>query len=126
MINQYNVLTSQAPDGIPQPVEDYYSAIAKFAWDCVARTIPMILSTDVTVFDGEMHETGDGDTEDDNEIYKGKDVTYVYPVLLTSNSWPREIALRGKVKVSRDSTITSKDITSEGKIKPLPQEPDVI
>ena len=127
MINKYKALTSQVPGDIPQPVEDYYSSIAKFAWDCVARTIPMILSTDVTVFDGEMHETGDGDTEDDNEIHKGKDVTYVYPVLFTSNSWPREIALKGKVKVSRDSKISSsKDIALEGRIKPLPEEPDVI
>ena len=123
MINKYKVLTSQAPGGIPQPVEDYYSSIAKFAWDCVARTIPMILSTDESVFDGEMHETGDGDTEDDNEIYKGKSVTYVYPILLTSNSWPREIALKGKVKVSRDSTISSsKEIASDGKIKAMKQQ----
>ena len=88
----------------------------------------MILSTDETVFDGEMHETGDGDTEDDNEIYKGKSVTYVYPVLLTSNSWPREIALKGKVKVSRDSTISSsKETASEGKIKAMKQqESDVV
>ena len=128
MINKYKVLTSQAPGGIPQPVEDYYFAIAKFAWDCVARTTPMILSTDVTVFDGEMHDVGDFDLEDDNEIYKGKDVTYVYPILLTSNSWPREIALKGKVKVSKDSTISSsKDIGSKEKIKALiQQKTDVI
>lgn len=110
LIDKYKGLTNQAPDGIPKAVEDYYSAIAKFAWDCVARTIPMIMSTDETVFDGEMHETGDGDTEDDDEYHKGKDITYVYPVLLTSNSWPREIALKGKVKIK-------KDLVSEGKIK---------
>ena len=118
LIDKYKDLTSQASAGIPKAVQDYYSLIAKFAWDCVARTIPMILSTDVTVFDGEMHETGDGDTEDDNRKYKGKDVTYVYPVLLTSNSWPREVALKGKVKVSKDSINSpSKAIASEGKIK---------
>ena len=128
LIDRYKTLTNQASAGIPKAVDEYYSSVAKFAWDCVARAIPIILSTDVTVFDNEMHDTGDGDTEDDNEIYKGKDVTYVYPVLLTSNSWPREIALKGKVKVSKDSTnSSSKDIGSEGKIRALiQQETDVI
>ena len=112
LIDKYKALTSQAPAGIPKAVDDYYSSVAKFAWDCVARTIPMIMSTDEAKFDGEMHETGDGDTEDDNEYFKGKDITYVYPVLLTSNSWPREIALKGKVKIM-------KDIASQGKIKQM-------
>ena len=59
----------------------------------------MIMSTDNTKFDKELHETkegGDGD-DDDN---KGKDVVYIYPVLFISNSWPREVALKGRVKIS--------------------------
>ena len=98
LIEKYKELTNQAPDGIPKPVEDYYSSLAKFTWDCVARPIPMILSADAQKFDGEIHETtdGDDDTEDGNER---KFVSYIYPVLFTSNSWPREIAMKGRVKV---------------------------
>ena len=123
LIDEYKTLTNQAPDGIPKAVEDYYTSLAKFTWDCVARNIPMILSTDETKFDGAVHETGDGDGEDDDE---GKDVSYVYPVLLTSNSYPREIALKGKVKVLKDtnsnsskdasSSVTPKDVDSLPKI----------
>ena len=110
LIDEYKTLTNQAPDGIPKAVEDYYTSLAKFTWDCVARNIPMILSTDETKFDGAVHETGDGDGEDDDE---GKDVSYVYPVLLTSNSYPREIALKGKVKVLKDTNNSSpKDASS--------------
>ena len=110
LIDEYKTLTNQAPDGIPKAVEDYYTSLAKFTWDCVARNIPMILSTDETKFDGAVHETGDGDGEADDE---GKDVSYVYPVLLASNSYPREIALKGKVKISKDTINSSpKDVTS--------------
>ena len=145
LIDEYKTLTNQAPDGIPKAVEDYYTSLSKFTWDCVARNIPMILSTDETKFDGAVHETGDGDGEADDE---GKDVSYVYPVLLASNSYPREIALKGKVKVSKDtinslpkdasSSVTPKDVNNlpknvsslpkdvsmEGKIKPSPLTSD--
>ena len=97
LTKEYKVSTNQAPKGIPKSIEEYYSALAKFSWDCVARPIPLIMSTDYTKFDEEMHETreaGDDDIDDDKE---GKDVLYIYPVLLTSNNWPREVALKGKV-----------------------------
>ena len=98
-------LTNQAPDGIPQPIKDYYSELAKFTWDCVARTIPMIMSTEVGKFDGDIHETKDGDDEDDDDSNKGKFVSYIYPVLFTSNGWPREVAMKGKVNVSASDDI---------------------
>ena len=95
LIKEYKALTNQAPKGIPKSIVEYYSTLAKFSWDCVARPIPLIMSTDYTKFDKEMHETREaGDDDDDNE---GKDVSYIYPVLLTSNNWPREVALKGKV-----------------------------
>jgi len=52
LIDQYNELTNQAPKGIPKAVENYYSLLAKFTWDRVARTIPLILSVDSVQFDG--------------------------------------------------------------------------
>ena len=107
LIDKYKALTNQAPDGIPQPVDEYYSSLAKFAWDCVARPIPMILSKDTQKFDGDIHETKDGDGDDGDDSNNGKFVSYIYPVLFTSNSWPREIAMKGKVNVlhSQDSII---------------------
>ena len=107
LIDKYKELTNQAPEGIPKAVENYYSLLAKFTWDCVARTIPLILSVDTVQFDGEIHETVDDD-DDDTEAgddNKRKYVAYIYPVLFTSNSWPREVALKGKVKISEGTIV---------------------
>ena len=100
LIEKYKELTNQAPNGIPRAVCDYYSSLAKFTWDCVARPIPIIMSIDPPKFDGEIHESNEGDDEDgdDEDGDKGKFVSYIYPVLFTSNNWPREIAMKGKVK----------------------------
>ena len=94
MIKEYKALTNQAPKGIPKSIEEYYSTLAKFSWDCVARPIPLIMSTKYTKFDKELHEAGHNV---DNE---GKDVSYIYPVLLTSNNWPREVALKVNILLS--------------------------
>ena len=59
----------------------------------------MIMSTDYTKFDKELHETKEGGDDDDNV---GKDISYIYPVLLTSTSWPREVALKGRVNITTD------------------------
>ena len=100
LIDKYRALTKQAPDDkIPQPVDDYYSSLAKFTWDCVARPIPMILNTDALKFDGDIHETKDAYGDDDDDSIKGKYISYIYPVLFSSNSWPREIVMKGKVNV---------------------------
>ena len=65
----------------------------------MARTIPIVMSTEITQFDQHVHELKDGDDEAD-EIYDGKEVVYIYPVLFTSNRWPREVALKAKVILS--------------------------
>ena len=100
LIDKYKALTNQAPDDkIPQAIDEYYSSLAKFTWDCVARPIPMILNTDAQKFDDDIHETKDGDDDEYGDSIKGKYISYIYPVLFTSNSWPREIAMKGKVNV---------------------------
>jgi len=55
----------------------------------------MVLSTKCDKFDESVHELKDGADEvvDDSTM-----ITYVYPTLLTSNAWPREVAMKGKVK----------------------------
>jgi len=95
LIEEYKILTKQAPRGIPKSISEYYSMIARFTWDCVARPIPMIMSTDETKFNKELHES----KEDGDDGGEGKDISYIYPVLLTSNNWPREVALKGKVVI---------------------------
>ena len=56
----------------------------------------MIMSTDETKFNKEIHELKDDDDGDDDD--DDKHISYVYPILFTSNGWPREVAIRGKVK----------------------------
>ena len=63
----------------------------------MARTIPIVMSTEITIYDEELHELKD---QDEDEDYQGKKVTYIYPVLFTSNRWPREVAWKGNVKIS--------------------------
>ena len=53
----------------------------------------MIMSTEETTFNKEVHEL-----KDDDEEEKEKHILYVYPILFTSNKWPREVAVKGKVK----------------------------
>jgi len=95
LFDEYKALTKGAP---PQQVADYYSKLAKFTWDCVARTIPVVMSTELTRFDNDMHELKDG-YDEASGVYDGKEVVYIYPVLFTSNRWPREVALKGKVTI---------------------------
>ena len=93
MLQEYKGLIKATPSCIPDGVEKYYSMLAKFTWDCVARTIPMVMSTEETKFNKEVHELKDDDDEE-----KEKHILYVYPILFTSNKWPREVAVKGKVK----------------------------
>ena len=74
LTKEYKALTNQAPKGIPKSIKEYYSSLAKFSWDCVARLISLIMSTDYTKFDKELHETREAGDDDDNE---GKDVSYI-------------------------------------------------
>ena len=61
----------------------------------------MILSMETNRFDNNVHELKD-ELDDDNDHVKllsSANITYVYPTLFVSNNWPREIALKGKVKI---------------------------
>jgi len=60
----------------------------------VASTIPIVMS--MTIYDEEIHDLID---KGDDEDYQGKEVTYEYPVLFTSNRWPRQVAWKGRVKI---------------------------
>ena len=93
LTKEYKVLTNQAPKSIPESIKVYYSVLAKLLWDCVARPILIIMSTDNTKCDKVLHETKEANDSDK----KGRDVFHIYPVLLTSNHWPREVALKAKV-----------------------------
>ena len=97
LTEEYRVITSQAPRGIPESIKEYYAALAKFSWDCVARAIPLVMSTDYNEFDKEMHEAREAGDDDDDINHERKEISYIYPVLLTSSNWPREVALKGKV-----------------------------
>ena len=56
----------------------------------------MVLSTDKDQYDNEIHELIDDDETD--EAVSSAKFTYIYPTLFTSNSWPREVALKGRIK----------------------------
>ena len=60
----------------------------------------IIMSTDEANFNKEIHELKDHDEDDDDDdgVDKEKQISYVYPILFTSNRWPREVAIKGKVK----------------------------
>ena len=62
----------------------------------------MIFSTEPTNYDEAVHESKDeSDDLDPSATYKPK-VEYIYPILFTSNNHPREVALKGKVKILID------------------------
>lgn len=42
----------------------------------------------------DYHDLKDGESDDEN-----KEVVYVYPVLYSSNQWPRQIAQIGRVEL---------------------------
>ncbi|XP_065908437.1 golgin subfamily A member 6-like protein 7 isoform X4 [Dysidea avara] len=81
---------------IPPQVHEYYEKLADFTWTTVTKAIPMVLSTDKDQYDNEIHELIDDDETD--EAVSSAKFTYIYPTLFTSNSWPREVALKGRIK----------------------------
>ena len=42
----------------------------------------------------EYHDLKDGESDDE-----GKPIAYIYPVLYSSNQWPRQIAQMGRVEL---------------------------
>ena len=74
----------------------YYEKLANFTWTAVTKAIPMVLSTKCDKFDDSVHELKDGPVDVANTPTA---ISYIYPTLLTSNSWPREVAMKGRVKI---------------------------
>ena len=77
---------------LPSEVEDYYQSLAELAWCAVARPIPMIIAKSPDTYCKSYHELKDGEDVED-----GTPVSYVYPVLYSSNEWPRQVAQQGRV-----------------------------
>ena len=59
----------------------------------------MVLSTEAKHYDATIHELND-EPEDGIDSSATYMVEYIYPILFTSNHHPREVALKGKVKIS--------------------------
>ena len=91
----------QLMDGKPLPseVEDYYKSLAELVWCAVARPIPMIIAKSPDTYCKAYHELKDGEDVED-----GRAVGYIYPVLYTSNEWPRQVALEGRVVLKRHNS----------------------
>jgi len=79
---------------IHKDVTDYYKNLAELTWQAVARPIAMVYGVEKSVYCKDIHELKDGYSEDE-----GKDIVYIYPVLFTSNQWPRQIAKEGRVEL---------------------------
>ena len=77
---------------LPPEVEDYYQSLAELTWCIVARPIPMVIAKSPDTYCKSCHELKDGE-----DVEEGKPVSYVYPVLYTSNEWPRQVTQEGKV-----------------------------
>jgi len=56
----------------------------------------MVLSTEAKYFDETIHELKD---EPEGDLDSPSTIEYIYPTLFTSNCQPREVALKGKVKI---------------------------
>ncbi|XP_065908402.1 uncharacterized protein [Dysidea avara] len=81
---------------IPPEVHEYYENLAKFTWAIVTKAIPMVLSVDEDQYDEDIHDLKD---DSDEAVESSAKFTYIYPTLFTSNSWPREVALKGRIKL---------------------------
>ncbi|XP_065908348.1 uncharacterized protein [Dysidea avara] len=91
----YKNHVKQKDASIPDQVQEYYEKLAKFTWKTVTKAIPMVLSTKCDKFDDSVHEMKDGS---DEVVDTSTMIAYIYPTLFTSNSWPREVAMKGRVK----------------------------
>lgn len=96
LIKEYKIYVNQ--DIVPDEVKDYYTKLANLTWKAVAKAIPMVLSVEEEYYDETIHELKD-ELEDNIDLSVQYRVEYVYPTLFTSNTHPREVALKGKVKI---------------------------
>ena len=58
----------------------------------------MVFSTEERYYDEAIHELKD-EPENDIDPSVKYNIEYIYPVLFTSNTHPREVAVKGKVKL---------------------------
>ena len=72
--------------------------MAHLTWNAVAKAIPMVLSVEEEYYNEAIHELTD-ELEDDFDPSVCR-IKYIYPVLFTSNNHPREVAIKGKVKLA--------------------------
>ena len=86
-------------ESLPSEVEDYYQSLSELIWCAVARPIPMIIAESPDTYCKCYHELNN----DDDDIEDGRAISYVYPVLYTSNKSPRELAQKGKVVLKKQS-----------------------
>lgn len=59
----------------------------------------MVMATQPACYSKDYHDLKDGEDDDD-----GKPVNYVYPVLYSSNEWPRQVAQEGRVVLKDKNT----------------------
>ena len=87
-------------DGEPQQPEvlDYYHSLAELTWCAVARPIPMIIAVSPDTYSKACHELKDGEDVED-----GSAISYIYPVLYSSNEYPPQVAQEGKVSLIRNA-----------------------
>ena len=65
----------------------------------VVRPIPMIIAKSPDTYCKSYHELNN----DDDDIEDDRAISYVYPVLYTSNKSPKELAQKGKVVLKKQS-----------------------
>ena len=55
----------------------------------------MVYGIEERVYKKDLHDLKDGESDDE-----GRPVAYVYPVLYSSNQWPRQVAQMGRVELA--------------------------
>jgi len=87
--------TEATKDGsLPPEVTNYYHTLAELTWQAISRPIPMVYEKEEQVYKKDYHDLKDGESDDE-----GKQIIYVYPVLYSSNQWPRQVAQIGRVEL---------------------------
>lgn len=81
-------------DSLEPDVSKYYQALAELTWQAISRPIPMVYGIEEQVYKKDFHDIKDGGSDDE-----GMQIVYVYPVLYSSNQWPRQVAQIGRVEL---------------------------
>ena len=57
----------------------------------------MVYEVEEQVYKKDYHDLKDGESNDE-----GRAIAYIYPVLYSSNQWPRQIAQMGRVELDHE------------------------